>query len=84
MELPGFGHPTTLYFGPSRLTGEVDAPARWEAWISTAEWDAFRFRGRRFQANRFFGRYLVSDRIPEAMLMSDSEQQLYSIQLIPE
>ena len=62
IEIPGSGHPTTLFWGPSSIEAGLRSPARWEASISTADWEAFRVRSRSFGANRFFGRYVVSDR----------------------
>lgn len=81
--LPGSGHPTTVAFGPSPLAGELDSPAIWEAWISTSEWEAFRYRHRRFRSNRFFGRYLVSDRTPEPGVLPNPDQPVFSVQLVP-
>lgn len=83
IEVPGSGHPTTPHFGPSRLTDTLDAPARWEAWVSTTDWDAFRFRARQFPANRFFGRYLVSDRPPEPRTARDAARLVHSVTLTP-
>lgn len=83
IELPGMGHPTTSYFGPSRLTESLSSPARWVSWISTSDWETLRFRHRQFPANRFFGRYLVSDRLPEAVTLGDPNRRKQSIQLIP-
>lgn len=81
--LPGSGHPTTLRFGPSSLERGPDSPAVWEAWISTEDWDEFSFRRRSFEANRFFGRYLVSDRIPDPTTIPSADARAFSVTLLP-
>lgn len=84
IELPGAGHVTTLFHGPSRIRPGLDAPAQWAGWTSTADWAAFRYRRRRFPANRFFGRYLVSDRIPPPSVLASTGRIQYSTTLLPD
>lgn len=81
---PGSGHVTTLFYGPSPIDPGPDAPARWEGWVSTEHWSDFRFRSRRFPANRFFGRYLVSDRIPDSAVVPDTGPATYTTILLPD
>lgn len=83
IELPGTGHPTTSYFGPVATTGSPSSPARWVSWISTSEWETLHYRSRRFPANRFFGRYLVSDRLPEPQAIQGMAPVKQSIQMVP-
>lgn len=72
LDLPGSGHPTTLAWGPSLVQNDLLAPAHWEGWISTGAWDAFEVRRHRFDADDFFGRYLVMDRPPGPVTLSPS------------
>lgn len=84
IDLPGAGHATTLDYGPSRIRPGPDGPAQWAGWTSTAGWDSFHFRTRRFPANRFFGRYLVSERIPAPAVVPAPGAVRYTTTLIPE
>lgn len=70
--IPGAGHPTTLFWGPSIIEMETPSASGWESWVSTGAWDAMKVRTRRFQPSRFFGRYLVSDRPPEPFVLGGS------------
>lgn len=83
IEIPGAGHPSTLFWGPSLVESDLLSPAGWEAWISTGTWDVLRVRTRRLQASRFFGRYLVSDRLPEPTVMAGAERPGRTIVLLP-
>ncbi len=86
--IPGSGHVTTLQYGTSLSDREPPAPARWEAWISTSAWNAFRYRARRFPVNRPFGKYLVSESESKpAVLYADmlhAEPIRYATTLLPE
>ncbi len=62
LDLPGDGHPSALGWGPSPVQVGSAAPADWEAWISTNDWNAFTLRRRDVELDRFLGRYLISDR----------------------
>ncbi|MEX0601011.1 MAG: penicillin acylase family protein, partial [Rhodothermales bacterium] len=82
--LQGSGHETTLYHGPSRISGGAAAPSRFEAWTSTARWEAFNYRSRRFPVHRFLGRYLVSDRIPDPAAVPARGRVAYTTTLLPD
>jgi hypothetical protein len=62
IDVPGSGHPTTVAWGPSMVESDLLAPAEWSAWVSTNDWEVFRYHAHRFRANAFFGRYLVAGR----------------------
>ncbi len=83
IEIPGAGHPSTLVWGPTFVDSDLLSPSGWEAWISTGTWDAMRVRTRRFQASRFFGRYLVSDRQPEPSAVAALDRLDRTIVLLP-
>ena len=83
IELPGAGHPSTLLWGPSFVDDRPPSPAVWEAWISTTNWEALRVRSRRFEASRFFGRYLVSDRNPESTVVAAPNRVDHTLTLLP-
>lgn len=84
IRIPGAGHPTTLFWGPSAIDDNVSSPATWEAWASTGEFDEFRVRSRSFRANRFFGRYVVSDRPPMSSSIASPDQLTDSVLLLPQ
>ncbi len=83
IEIPGSGHPTTPLWGPSFFEPGLLSPARWEATVSTADRDAMRVRSRNFRPNRFFGRYLVSDRTPEASPVAAPDRLKHTTLLLP-
>ena len=62
---PGHGHPSALAWGPSSTQHTLAAPAAWEAWHRTDAWATFSIRRRRLDPHVLLGRYLVSDRPPE-------------------
>ncbi len=82
--IPGAGHVTTLSHGPSTIRRGLEAPARWEGWTSTANWGSFHFRARRFPVNRFFGRYLVSDRTPDPADIAVRTEMRSATTLLPQ
>ena len=89
--IPGSGHVTTLQYGTSLSDREPPAPARWEAWMSTSAWNAFRYRAHRFPVNRPFGKYFVPESAPEPavlhadMLHEEREEPIrYVTTLLPE
>ena len=81
--IPGAGHPSTLHWGSTFVDDRPSSPAAWEAWISTTDWQALRVRSRRFEASRFFGRYLVSDREPEPSAVAASDGVDHTFTLLP-
>lgn len=83
ISIPGAGHPSALFWGPSMVQSDLPSPAGWEAWVSTGTWDQMLVRTRRFQASRFFGRYLVSDRPPEASVIAGRDGLDRTILLLP-
>ena len=65
VEWPGHGHPTALAWGPSSIQHTLAAPAAWEAWHRTDAWATFSIRRRHLDPHAPLGRYLVSDRPPD-------------------
>ncbi len=72
VELPGRGHPSTLYWGPSPVQGARFSPAAWESWTSTAAWDQLQYRRYHIDFHSFLGRYEVSTRIPDPVTLTPS------------
>ena len=83
IEVPGAGHPSTLHWGSTFVDDRPPSPAVWEASISTTDWEALRVRSRRFEASRFFGRYLVSDRDPELSDVAAPNRVDHTLTLLP-
>ena len=65
VEWPGHGHPSALAWGSSSTQHTLAAPAAWEAWHRTDAWATFSIRRRRLVPHAPLGRYLVSDRPPD-------------------
>lgn len=77
LELPGAGHPSTLYWGPSPVRSDLLAPGHWEAWIETRTWDQIEVQRYRFSTETFFGRYLVMERPPGLVALMPSREATY-------
>ena len=64
IELSGFGHPSTPCGGTTFATEGAPASASWEGWVETGSWGTLHIQRRRFETDRFLGRYRTSDRPP--------------------
>ncbi len=71
MQWPGHGHPSALAWGPSSTQHTLAAPAMWEAWHHTDTWTTFSVRRRGFDPRAPLGRYLVSDRPPDPIHLTE-------------
>lgn len=83
VEVPGSGHPSSLQWGPSFVESDLPSPAHWEVTVSSGNDEAFVVRSRRFRPNRFFGRYLVSDRAPAAGPVAQPDRHMHTTLLHP-
>lgn len=83
VELPGAGHPSTLYWGPSPIQDDLLAPASWEAWLSTRSWDVVQVRRPRFDAEAPLGRYLILNRLPEPVPLQTDAPPRRTTTLLP-
>ena len=70
LELPGEGHPTTLFWDSSPILRGREAPAAWEAWTGVSQWERLDVRRRPVDFSRFLARYSMSDRIPDPVSLS--------------
>lgn len=83
LDLPGYGHPTTIAWGPSPITGALPAPAAWEGWIQLDHWDALMTRRRTLAPYRPLGRYLLSDRMPDPVTLHTLPPDAETTRLVP-
>lgn len=83
LELPGRGHPSALAWGPSPLQATLAAPAAWEGWLRTDNWDQLMVRRRQFDPYEPLGRYLASDRPPAPLALPDSTEVVGTTRLRP-
>lgn len=83
IDLPGRGHPTTVFWGPSPVQGQRLSQSTWTAWTSTDTWDSFFVRRYRLDLRSPLGRYRTSDRIPTPVPLSISAEPVHTTILSP-
>jgi len=67
IDIPGGGHPSTLHWGAAPAALGMPAPAAYEAWISTDQWQTLYVRRRRFDTSTPFGRYRAQRSAPDPL-----------------
>jgi hypothetical protein len=67
IDIPGGGHPSTLHWGAAPVGLGMPAPAAYEAWISTDQWQTLYVRRRRFDTSTPFGRYRAQRSAPDPL-----------------
>lgn len=67
ISLPARGHPSAPCGGATFAAPGPEAQASWEGWVETGDWGNLNVQSRRFDADRFLGRYRTSHHPPEPM-----------------
>ncbi|PSR00160.1 MAG: hypothetical protein BRD48_01950 [Bacteroidetes bacterium QS_9_68_14] len=83
IEIPGGGHPSTLNHGASPVSLGRPAPAGYEAWLSTDQWQTLHVRRRRFDTNVPFGRYRAQRVAPDPLALRFDGEGAHKTTLVP-
>ncbi len=84
VHLPNSGHPSTLFWGSSPVLPDGPHPSAWEAWTSTANWDALYMRRFFYRPSGFLSRYRISERVPPPVILQPSADPERTTRLRPQ
>ena len=83
IEIPGGGHPSTLNDGATPISPGLPAPAGYEAWVSTDQWQTLYVRRRRFDTSVPFGRYRAQRTAPDPLALRFDAESARTTTLVP-
>lgn len=84
IDLPGRGHPSTVYFGTTSLGEMLLGSAAWEAWASLSALDSLTVRRSNIDVGSFQGRYIDSHRAPVPIRFTSAPPERTTTLLPPE
>ena len=83
IDLPGRGHPSTIYYGTTALEGSPPGSATWEVWASRNALDSLSIRRRHIDVSSFRGRYIESRRTLPTVQFATDDPVIHTTTLRP-